>query len=207
MTPGLALLPAAALAAVDWWAVAARRRRLEAVVKPAVMVALAAGLFALPARVEAERWWFVAALACSLAGDVLLLPRLDRFRLGLAAFLAGHLAYLAGFRTVPFHPAALWIAVPLLAAAAAAVGPPILRRADSALRAPIAAYLVVILAMAASAAASPSRPALAGAALFLASDGMLAWDRFVKPLPAGRLLVISTYHAGQILLALSVWIW
>jgi uncharacterized membrane protein YhhN len=37
-----------------------------------------------------------------------------------------------------------------------------------------------------------------GAVLFYASDSMLAWDRFLKPLPHARLWVMVTYHLGQI---------
>jgi uncharacterized membrane protein YhhN len=34
--------------------------------------------------------------------------------------------------------------------------------------------------------------------LFYASDSMLAWDRFLKPLSHARLRVMVTYHLGQI---------
>jgi len=36
-----------------------------------------------------------------------------------------------------------------------------------------------------------------GAVLFLASDGMLAWNRFVAPFPHVRLHIMYTYHLGQ----------
>jgi uncharacterized membrane protein YhhN len=47
---------------------------------------------------------------------------------------------------------------------------------------------------------SPSAAASAslGALLFFASDSMLAWDRFLNPLPHARLRVMLTYHLGQI---------
>jgi uncharacterized membrane protein YhhN len=37
-----------------------------------------------------------------------------------------------------------------------------------------------------------------GALLFFASDSMLAWDRFLKPLSHARLRVMVTYHLGQV---------
>ncbi|MBS1215185.1 MAG: YhhN family, partial [Proteobacteria bacterium] len=40
--------------------------------------------------------------------------------------------------------------------------------------------------------------------LFLASDAILALNRFGKPFRAGRALNLATYFAGQWLIALSV---
>ena len=45
--------------------------------------------------------------------------------------------------------------------------------------------------------------AAAGAVLFLASDSMLAIDRFRLPFKAAQALVLSTYWLGQWLIALS----
>jgi len=46
--------------------------------------------------------------------------------------------------------------------------------------------------------------ALAGACLFLASDSMLAVDRFRLPFRAAEPIVFATYWAAQLLIALSV---
>ena len=46
--------------------------------------------------------------------------------------------------------------------------------------------------------------AIVGALLFYASDGILGWNRFVQPLPHGRLAVMTTYHLGQIGLVLAL---
>ncbi len=42
--------------------------------------------------------------------------------------------------------------------------------------------------------------AIAGATLFVASDAVLGWNRFVAPLPRGRLSTHVPYHLGQALL-------
>ena len=64
------------------------------------MALIATALALTPAHdAGARRAWFVAALVCSLAGDVLLMLPTDRFVAGLAAFLVGHLCYVAGFWT------------------------------------------------------------------------------------------------------------
>jgi uncharacterized membrane protein YhhN len=43
----------------------------------------------------------------------------------------------------------------------------------------------------------PAALVSAGSVLFYASDGMLAWDRFINPLSHARLRVMVTYHLGQ----------
>jgi uncharacterized membrane protein YhhN len=55
------------------------------------------------------------------------------------------------------------------------------------------------------AAWATGRPLLAlGATVFMASDAVLASDRFVRPLRWGRLAVMVTYHLGQVLIVLGV---
>ena len=46
--------------------------------------------------------------------------------------------------------------------------------------------------------------AAAGAVLFLVSDTVLAWNRFVRPFPSGPVAVHVTYHLAQGLLVLSL---
>jgi uncharacterized membrane protein YhhN len=46
--------------------------------------------------------------------------------------------------------------------------------------------------------------AAAGATCFLASDTLLAVDRFDRPIPRGTLAVHVTYHVAQVLLVLSL---
>jgi uncharacterized membrane protein YhhN len=51
--------------------------------------------------------------------------------------------------------------------------------------------------------AGPALLVSGGALLFFLSDTFLAWNKFVEPLPAGKLRVIVTYHLGQALIALG----
>jgi uncharacterized membrane protein YhhN len=39
--------------------------------------------------------------------------------------------------------------------------------------------------------------------LFFISDTTLAYNKFVAPLPNGRVIVMITYHLGQILIVLG----
>ncbi|XP_070257930.1 lysoplasmalogenase TMEM86B-like isoform X2 [Myotis yumanensis] len=42
-----------------------------------------------------------------------------------------------------------------------------------------------------------------GALLFATSDSLLAWHTFIEPLAHGRLLIMATYYAAQLLITLS----
>jgi uncharacterized membrane protein YhhN len=79
------------------------------------------------------------------------------------------------------------------------------------LRIPAVLYAVALLAMAAQAASrAASRRdaaailAAAGAALFVVSDSVLAFQRFRRPLDWGRVVVLGTYFVAQGGIALSV---
>ncbi len=65
-------------------------------------------------------------------------------------------------------------------------------------------YMLVIAVMVASALASGRWSAAIGAVLFLCSDTMIAWSRFVAPFPAAPVAIIVTYHLGQWALAESL---
>jgi uncharacterized membrane protein YhhN len=65
------------------------------------------------------------------------------------------------------------------------------------LRIAVAAYITVISAMLAFALASGNVLAAIGATLFVASDSMIAWDRFVRRLAWAPVAIMVTYHLGQ----------
>ena len=199
---------AGVLAVADWVAVATGNKRLEYACKPLVMVALIGVAVVIQPAVPPQRAWWLAALALGTVGDVfLMLPR-DRFVAGLAAFVVGHLAYIAGFHAagVPIGTTVLWLAVLLVPLSLALL--PIIRGARRAghqeLAGPIVVYSLVISAMVASALAGPSRLAAVGALLFIASDGLIGFRRFVGNRRWMGLAVSVTYHLGQAGLVLSL---
>ena len=202
------LLAATAVAAVaDWVAVARSLRRLEYVAKPAVMVGLIAVALTLRPASGAERVFFVVALVLGLASDIfLMLPR-DMFLAGLMAALVEHVAYIAGFRVRELDLAWLVVALLIALVSVAVFLPPIyraLRAGHPTLVWPVFAYVAVFVVMVGCAGGTRSLVALAGALLFLYSDAILAWNRFVKPLPMGRIVNIVPYHVGEALLVLSL---
>jgi uncharacterized membrane protein YhhN len=196
------------VAAVDWWAVATDRRPVEYVAKPLTMVVLIAAALALDPVDGAQRWWFVAALVLSLAGDVFLMLPQDLFVPGLASFLLGHVAYIVGLWIGDTSTVGLVVGLVLVAVALPVLGVRILAAVRSGdepeLLAPVAVYVAVISAMVVSAGASGQWVALAGAVSFYASDAMIAWGRFLRPIPHGRLAVMVTYHLAQLALVVSL---
>ena len=196
-------------ALIDWWAVAGRRRRLEYVAKPGVMVWLAAAALSIdPGANSATHVLFVAALLFSLAGDIFLMLERERFVAGLASFLLAHLCYAAGLAAAPSFRGA-WLAVGFVSVVgpAAIVGWRIaasVRRDLPGLLGPVLAYIAVISTMVAFAIATGHGLAIAGAGLFYLSDALLAWNRFITPLRGGSVAVIVTYHLGQGLLVVSL---
>jgi uncharacterized membrane protein YhhN len=69
---------------------------------------------------------------------------------------------------------------------------------------PVTAYMVVISAMVATAAATGVALAGLGATLFYVSDASIAWDRFVARWSWARTWIMVTYHLGQAGLVLSL---
>ena len=65
-------------------------------------------------------------------------------------------------------------------------------------------YVTAISLMVLAAVGTRQPILLVGALLFYLSDAILAWNRFVRPLPGANLGVMSAYFAGQYLIAVSV---
>lgn len=198
------VLPAC-LALVDWYAVARGDRRTESWAKPLVLASLVATAAFLGATASAAGIWLLVALVFALAGDVALLSdSLPRFRMGLLAFLVGHLAYLVCFALLGLTvPAWSWIGVAVLGAAlwaTRAVVPATHRLDGRALSVPVAVYSVVIGAMLLFAWFTGAPLVALGATVFVVSDATLSVDRFVRPVPHARLVLMVTYHVGQALI-------
>lgn len=210
----LAALIFAALTALATWK---QNRGLEFVVKPAVMILLIAYVW-ISAGVQGALLWFALGMFFSLVGDVLLLW-LDRFFLaGLAAFLLAQAAYIIGFNS-PASPVSMWGLVLALVVGLGTAR--VLRKILSALAAkgqarmkiPVTVYGVVIALMLLSAMLKLDDPAwktgasalvAMGAFLFFMSDIVLAWLKFVTPIPNGRVINIGLYHLGQVCIAAGV---
>jgi uncharacterized membrane protein YhhN len=196
-------------ALVDWYAVARDDRRMETWAKPLVLTSLLVVAVVLGATSSTAGIWLLVALGFGLLGDIALLSdSLPRFRAGVAAFLVGHLAYLAVFASLGLPmPAWSWVGLAVLAAALFAtrgVVPATHRLEGAALSVPVAVYSAVIGAMLLCAWFTGVPLVALGASVFVVSDAVLSIDRFVRPIPHARLILMVTYHVGQALIVAGV---
>lgn len=193
---------------------------LHYVCKPLAMALLLLLAARAAAPVSARyRGTILLGLLFSLLGDIFLMLPVDLFLAGLGAFLLAHLCYLGAFfvgsdaRTRPTS-----IAVFAVFGVANLAG--LLPGLESAMWLPVIAYVIALLLMAgfalararsmrmregaASAVAASARLAAIGAALFVASDTLLAWNRFGGGIPLASLWVLATYFIAQWCIARSV---
>jgi uncharacterized membrane protein YhhN len=216
------LVLAGVAAAGDWLVVSGLRpdlRRLEYATKPAVPVLLAGTALALHPADPALRAVTVGFLLLCLVGDVLLMLPGDStglFAGGLGAFLAAHVLLIVGLlASMDGGGASVVRALVGLVVVTAVPAGTVVRavaRDHRPLLVPVVVYVAVLLVMGAVAVAAgagagraANDPALiVGALAFIASDTMLAVDRFVRPLPRATLLVHSTYHLALGALVVSL---
>jgi uncharacterized membrane protein YhhN len=171
------------------------------------MVALVVVALAIEPTHENARWAVVAALVLSMAGDVFLMLPSDRFIAGVGSFFLAHVAYIVGFRMIGGSTSALIVGAALVAVFASTVGRRIVlavRAAEPALAAPVSAYVAVISVMVATAIATRNVLASVGAIVFMSSDTLIAWNRFVQPLSWAPVTIMVTYHLAQTALVLSL---
>jgi uncharacterized membrane protein YhhN len=160
------------------------------------------------------RRWIVAGMVCSLIGDVLLMLPANLFVAGLVAFLCGHGCFITAFlgdSRLAVRPLA-WLASLLIGGLNLGLLWPSI---PAALHPAVAVYGSVLSVMggqaigrawfhSADALALPARRAAVGAALFMLSDSLLAWNRFHAPLPWSTLWVLGSYYAALWCIARSV---
>jgi len=203
----------AAACALAYLAMTARPASL---MRSAVKTASVA-LLALMVLVSGGPVLLVLALALCALGDWLLSRETEAtFMAGVGAFAAGHLAYVALFLTHPASDtgqlAAQWPLVAGLAALGLVMASLLAPRAGD-LKGPVLAYVPIILGMGLAALTLPQAGVLAwvlpAAAAFIASDMILATEKFLLPPghPALRLtpyLVWPLYWGAQMGFALAL---
>jgi uncharacterized membrane protein YhhN len=200
----------AAVALADWTAVVRERKDLETWLKPATLALLVTTVVAARALGHTAGVWLVVALVLGLLGDVALLDDtvVARFKAGLAAFLLGHLAYVACFVVLGLT-LGWWLAGGLaVMAVALVVGhgvlPATYREGGAGLAVPVAAYMGVIGAMTITGWLTEDAWIALGASVFVCSDSILAINKFVRPVAGARPAIMVTYHVGQALIAVGV---
>ncbi len=207
---GLILFGLISVAHLSFEAVRSEAGRLAT--KPLLMPAL---LLYYLASANTPNVFLIAALLCGWLGDMLLMipdarPTRLFFKLGLGAFLLGHVFYIAVFAPYLVHagdiPAWGWMVICVFGAASL-MGYRLIAPHAGGLRPVILAYILVIFLMGASAvfplgsvAMSGALMVVIGAFVFMLSDGINACNRFIREVPFEGLLIMATYVIGQYLL-------
>ena len=176
---------------------------------------LAVSMLAVLAALQGGPLLLVIALALSAAGDAFLSRDGERaFLGGLASFLVAHIVYVALFLRsgggLELLGAESWRGAIALAMAVFAIVmlAALWRRVGPGLRVPIIVYIAAILAMGVSALTTGSVSIVGGALLFMASDGLLATEKFLVAAISPhrvwmRLAVWGLYYAAQLAITLG----
>lgn len=189
---------------------------LMLVCKPLLMIILSSWFFFKSRRVG-DRFTLLiqAGLFFSWLGDVALMYQHHDeffFLIGLGGFLVAQLCYMIAFAGNLVYgdarwPFAIWALVLALAGFGAGVILLLVPSVDDAVRLPVTIYACAITAMGVTAALRYGRTymrsfvlVVCGALLFIASDSILAWNRFMHPLGHASWSVMLTYAAAQYLI-------
>lgn len=154
------------------------------------------------------RLWVSLAMLFSMMGDVLLaLPFANHFLFGLGAFLLAQLTYVkifSAFVQSQWRKPKLLATLGYLVYCAALLS--WIMPQDSVLRVAVSVYVLVIASMAILSVWSlPTGGLIAiGAALFVASDSMIAINRFVAPFEGADLLIMLSYYLAQLALVTGI---
>lgn len=176
---------------------------------------LAVAFLAVLAIVQGGPLLLAAALGLSALGDAFLTREGDKaFLAGLGSFLAAHLVYIAlfwlfggSFDILTAQPWRAGIAI-AMAVFALVMLARLLRVVAPDMRLPIVAYVIAIVAMGVAALTLDNVFVIAGAVLFIASDAILAAEKFLMASlsprrgPA-RIAVWLLYYAAQVLITLG----
>ena len=187
---------------------------LAFVFKPLTTLLVIAQAWPRGASAPRQRRWVRIGLLLSLLGDAFLLWPQQGFLPGLVSFLLAHLAYIAAF-SVPLPFGARRLPFALFAGIAALILLQLWPGIPAALRVPVLAYVLCLASMAAQAAgwwrasvgtpeAVLARRAAWGGLLFMASDGLLAYNKFAAPLALSARCILLTYWLAQWCIASSL---
>jgi uncharacterized membrane protein YhhN len=201
----VAIVATIVAALANWYSRWKPNDRIEMVSKPLTTVG-AIAIAALADGPGGATIVTIIALALCLVGDVALLPVVDRFVVGLAAFLLGHIAFIVmfvsrGLDRWPLAGAGIVGCAVLLGT----VAMPIVRgAATKGFGLPVRAYLMVISLMCVVGWATGNWLIMLGATAFIISDTILGWGQFVAERAGMHLAIMVTYHIAIVTLGASL---
>lgn len=139
---------------------------------------------------------FITGLVFCMGGDVFLaVDRENLFIFGLGSFLIGHIFYISAL--FPLE-AKNKLGITGLAICGVIIMSVLLGKLGS-LLIPVLAYMLVLLAMAATTMLSKSSNVwlILGGVCFTASDSLIGLDKFLSPIPHAGLFIMVTYYLAQ----------
>ena len=185
--------------------------------KPLIVLVLLAWIFAATKLAKPFHKRIFAGLVFAFVGDVLLLMQQSNpsfFIYGLVAFLLCHIFYISAFtldyksKPAQKNPFLLWAVIVFAAFCAGLFF--YLQPHLGAMQFPVLIYAVVISVMAIMAVSRYGRVnpfsfeiIFYGAVFFLFSDSMLAYNKFVEPLPHAGLVIMASYMLAQYFIVLG----
>lgn len=203
---------------VNWIAVWQKLSVVNFFSKPAVILLF---LISLPGQgfFTYPLVWFWIGLGFSLLGDILLMLPERCFLLGLGVFLVTHLCYFIGLNLLT-PPHSSWIP-PLITGMVLTAAiwffwlqkDPNKKSISSREMLAVLIYSSLLLMMTSAAVLTlfsfawkpfPAFSVSLGAVLFLVSDGLIGWHKYIKAVPYRDILVRTSYHAAQAGIAIGV---
>ncbi len=187
------------------WAKTSARKVLTYIFKPLTMILIIAlAVFSTSNSIANYKILIIAGLLFSLVGDVLLIEK-SRFVYGLISFLIAHLFYIGAFfpnaqnvKLFSVLPFVVYILIFLS----------VLWSGLGKLKIPVIFYASIIGTMGFCAVnrylfnqTESAFYAMSGALFFMASDSILAFDKFKRPLKFADFWVLSTYFTAQWMIA------
>lgn len=193
------------------------RNSLRVITKPLIVIILLAWIF-LATKLSTPFYKSVfTGLTFAWIGDVLLMMQQGNssfFIFGLIAFLLCHIFYIRAFaldfksKPAQKNPFLIWAIIVFTAFCAGLFI--YLKPHLGNMQIPVLIYVIIISIMAMMAVSRFGRVNLFsfeiifyGAVLFLFSDSMLAYNKFVEPLPNAGLVIMASYMLAQYLIVLG----
>ncbi len=191
--------------AIEIWADSINQKIVMMVTKPLLMPLLIA-LYLSFKQTILPNWYYILALIFSLFGDVFLMFKSnDLFIPGLASFLIAHIFYILLF--IKESKILRWPTLIILIVTISYLSflKPYL---SNELILPVSMYCIVISLMG-IVAVNRKKSSFGyslisfGALLFIISDSLIAFNKFIENLPQSSFLIMSTYGLAQLFILLG----
>lgn len=198
-------------------AVTTNLKELRFITKPLITISLILFVYFTIKRKSRFTNKIITGLFFSLVGDIFLMfPHVDElyFMLGLGSFLIAHLFYIAAFyldSTNKIEVERRYVLPIFLVFGFSCMAYYLLLRPHlESMNIPVLVYSFTITLMAIMAALRYGKTntksfawVLLGAILFMASDSILAYNKFVERIAIGDLLIMATYMLAQFFIAMG----